>query len=218
MRCSGAAGWATRAPARPGDLVVPRPGARVRGVSDEPRPNAPSAVRRAFAAVYGPPRARLSAPAPGRGADAPLPVGVDAHAFDGGWHLVTAGLAAVGAGDDAAPLDQELTVIVPAAERPPEWAFALLLGTARTSVAVGRPFHAGARLAPGGPLDGGDSGLVAVGLRADPVVTVEGGPALLQAVGVTNGEYLLMQRVGTLPVLERLAARDPLLRTDPSRA
>ncbi|WP_022927910.1 suppressor of fused domain protein [Patulibacter americanus] len=184
--------------------------------------NALSAVRRAFAAVHGPPQARLPAPplAAGRAADAPLPVGVDAHRFGEGWHLVTAGLADVRpAGDGPTePLGQELTVIVPAADRPPEWAFSLLLGTARTSVAVGRAFHAGARLAPGAPLDGGDSGLVAVGLRDDPLVTVEDGPTLLQAVGVTNGEFLLMQRVGTLVVLERLAARDPLLRTDPSRA
>jgi hypothetical protein len=193
-------------------------------VTDEPQAPALSAVRRAFAAVYGPPQARLPAPPPGpAGApDGPLPVGVDAHRREDGWHLVTAGLAAVcpaGGDDDAAePLDHELTVIVPAAERPPEWAFSLLLGTARTSVAVGRPFHAGARLAPGAPLDGAASGLVAVGLRDDPVVTVQDGPALLQAVGVTNGEFLLMQRVGTLVVLERLAQRDPLLRTDPTRA
>jgi hypothetical protein len=191
-------------------------------VTAEPQANAPSAVRRAFAAVYGPPQARLPAPppSPAGAPDGPLPVGVDAHRREDGWHLVTAGLAAVRpAGDGTTePLGQELTVIVPAAERPPEWAFSLLLGTARTSVAVGRPFHAGARLAPGAPLDGAESGLVAVGLRDDPVVTVEDGPALLQAVGVTNGEFLLMQRVGTLVVLERLAQRDPLLRTDPTRA
>lgn len=190
-------------------------------MTHEPQANALSAVRRAFATVYGPPQARLPAPPPGpAGApDGPLPVGVDAHRREDGWHLVTAGLATVRpAGDDAEPLGQELTVIVPAAERPPEWAFSLLLGTARTSVAVGRPFHAGARLAPGAPLDGGESGLVAVGLRNDPVVAIDDGPALLQAVGVTNGEFLLMQRVGTLVVLERLAQRDPLLRTDPTRA
>jgi hypothetical protein len=191
-------------------------------VTGEPQANALSAVRRAFAAAYGPPQARLPAPAPttGPASDAPLPVGVDAHRREDGWHLVTAGLAAVRpAGDGPTdPLAQELSVIVPPAARPPEWAFSLLLGTARTSVAVGRPFHAGARLAPGAPLDGGESGLVAVGLREDPVVTVQDGPTVLQAVGVTNGEFLLMQRVGTLVVLERLAQRDPLLRTDPTRA
>jgi hypothetical protein len=191
-------------------------------VTGEPQANALSAVRRAFAAVYGPPQARLPAPPPAKTSspDTPLPVGVDAHRREDGWHLVTAGLAAVRPAGDAPtdPLAQELSVLVPAADRPPEWAFTLLLGTARTSVAVGRPFHAGARLAPGAPLDGGDSGLVAVGLREDPVVTVEGGPTVLQAVGVTNGEFLLMQRVGTLVVLERLAQRDPLLRTDPARA
>ncbi|MGX6450270.1 hypothetical protein ACVU7I_19695, partial [Patulibacter sp. S7RM1-6] len=75
------------------------------------------------------------------------------------------------------------------------------------------------RLAPGAPLDGADSALVALGLRADPVVAIAGAgaPPVLQLVGVTLGEYLLMQRVGTATVLERLAARDPLLRTDPGR-
>ncbi len=183
----------------------------------------PSPLERAFVAVYGPAAARHRAPAAAHGeppaADAPT-VGVDAYRGEDVWHLVTRGLAAARPGEDGAgaPFGHELTLLTPAAERPPTWAFALLLGTARTSLTVGRPFHAGARLAPGPPLDGRESGLVALGLREDPVVRISGGPLLLQAVGVTTVEYRLMQRVGTATVLERLAQRDPLLRTDPTRA
>lgn len=183
----------------------------------------PSAVERAFAAVYGQAAARHRVPAATdgkRSATAGPILGVDAYRGEDRWHLVTLGLAGARSGEDRAdtPFGHELTVLTPAAERPPTWAFALLLGTARTSLAVGRPFHAGARLAPGPPLDGGESGLVALGLREDPVVRVDSGPLLLQAVGATTGEYLLMQRVGTTTVLDRLAQRDPLLRTDPTRA
>lgn len=197
-------------------------------------PNRPSLVERAFAAVYGPPAARhrpspdatTTASAGGRPArsGAPAPpdpaslIGVDGYRSEDRWHLVTVGLAAVRSEESATPFGHELTLLTPAGERAPGWAFALLLGTARTSIAVGRPYHAGARLAPGGALDGGDSGLVALGLRDDPHVTPPAGLQLLQAVGITTGEYLLMQRVGTLTVLERLAQRDPLLRTDPTRA
>jgi hypothetical protein len=116
----------------------------------------------------------------------------------------------------------ELTLTTPASDRAPDWAFDLLLGTARVCVTHARPFHAGARLAPGAPVDGGGSALVALGLREDPLVTPVAFPfgtfVLLQAVGVTDVEYRLMQRAGTLKVLERLALRDPLLRTDPRRA
>jgi hypothetical protein len=94
----------------------------------------------------------------------------------------------------------------------------LLDGAARTAVAFGRPLHDGARMAPGAPVDGAGSGLVALGIRTDPLVRPAGPAVVLQAVGVTLGEHALMGRVGTALVLDRLAARDPLLRTDPSRA
>jgi hypothetical protein len=113
----------------------------------------------------------------------------------------------------------ELTLLTPPAEKLPEWGLALLVGTARTARAAGRPFHAGARLAPGEPVDGGGSGIVAVGIREDPlVVAAPGRPGFLQVVGVTAGEFGVMRKVGTALVLEKLAARDPLLRTDPGRA
>lgn len=116
------------------------------------------------------------------------------------WHLVAHGPA--------------LSVLTPPGERAPDWAFTVLLGTAGTAHAAGRALHSGARLAPGPPLDGGRSGLVALGVRPDPLL----GEAVLQLVGLTAGEHALMGRVGTAIVLEKLAARDPLLRLDPTRA
>jgi hypothetical protein len=191
-------------------------------VSDDVPPAGPTAIERAFAAVYPePPERRAVRPAAGAPADSATVVrGIDAHRGDGHWHLVTRGLTDGPTGEAGdGRIGHELTLLVPAADRAPEWAFGLLLGAARTAAAVGRPFHAGARLAPGAPVDGADSGLVALGVRADPLVAVpDDGDGVLQLVGITAGEYLLMQRVGTALVLERLAARDPLLRTDPDRA
>ncbi|WP_026912167.1 suppressor of fused domain protein [Patulibacter minatonensis] len=177
----------------------------------------PDAVRAAFAAHYGD-GARIAAADRGGALR-----GIAVHRGEGLLHLVTIGLAArVPQGrdgaPDAGPLGHELTVLLPAADEPPAWAFSLLDGAARTALSVGRPFHAGARMAPGGAVDGAGSGLVAVGVRADPVIDPPGPVEVLQLVSVTAGEYLLMQRVGTALVLDRLAVRDPLLRTDPSRA
>jgi hypothetical protein len=174
-------------------------------------------VRRAFAAHYGD-GGRLATAEQGGALR-----GIVVHRGDDVLHLVTVGLAGrVPQGRDGAPagapLGHELTVLLPSSDEPPGWAFALLDGAARTALAVGRPFHAGARMAPGGPVDGAGSGLVAVGVRADPVLPEVGTTDVLQLVSVTAGEYLLMQRVGTALVLDRLAARDPLLRTEPSRA
>lgn len=184
----------------------------------DPTRTGPS-VEAAFAAHYGDGAVRLVARAP----EDDVLRGIAAYRGEDHWHLVTLGLAAIvpPARDGVAPAGpfaQELTLLTPAAERPPAWAFALLDGAARTAIAVGRPFHAGARMAPGAPVDRAGSGLVALGMREDPLVTPKGPIQLLQAVGVTAGEHLLMQRVGTALVLERLAARDPLLRTDPARA
>lgn len=184
-------------------------------MSAEDQPS-PTSVRAAFTDRYGRGR-EASAGGPG-----PLD-GIAVYRGEEHWHLVTLGLAAVVPPvredrPDPGALGHELTVLVPPTDEPPAWAFGLLDGAARTAVAVGRPFHVGARMAPGAPVDGGRSGLVATGVRADPVIPAAGGAELLQLVGVTAGEFLLMQRVGTALVLEKLAARDPLLRTDPSRA
>lgn len=152
--------------------------------------------------------------------------GISAYRADDHWRLVTFGLTdlfAKTAGDPAgvSHFGHELTLTTPPTDRAPDWAFELLMGTARVVATHGRPFHAGARLAPGGPVDGAASKLVALGLRADPVLKPATFPfgkyLFLQAVGVTDVEFRLMRRAGTLMVLDRLAVRDPLLLTDPAR-
>jgi hypothetical protein len=198
-------------------------------VGDDVRAPGRASIEAAFAAVYGPAAPEHRAPPPDQRPPHPGGVvhGISAYRGEDHWHLVTLGLTdlfAKAPGQMAARsgFGHELTLIVPGTDRPPEWAFDLLLGTARVTVTHGRPFHAGARLAPGGPVDGRSSGIVALGLREDPLVVPTAFPfgayVFLQAVGVSDVEYRLMQRAGTLTVLERLAVKDPLLRTDPARA
>jgi hypothetical protein len=183
-------------------------------------------ITEAFGALHGSAPHEQRAVRPD-GQEGPVLHSISAYRGEDHWHFVTLGLTEL----FAKPPDQppgvsgwghELTLLTPASQRAPDWGFELLLGVARTCVTHGRPFHAGARLAPGPPLDGAGSGLVAIGLRADPLVAPTRFPfgryEFLQAVGVTTGEYKLMRRAGTLMVLERLALRDPLLRTDPARA
>ncbi|MCW3038224.1 MAG: aminotransferase [Solirubrobacterales bacterium] len=182
-------------------------------------------IETAFRAVHG------DAPVehrtfPGDGSATRTLAGISAYRAADHWHFVTFGLTDLEekTQDDRPQTSghgHELTLTTPAGDHAPDWAFALLLGTAKVVFTHKRPFHAGARLAPGGPLDGARSALVALGLRKDPFVTPRDFPfghyVLLQAVGITDVEYRLMQRAGTLMVLDRLAQRDPLLRTDLAR-
>lgn len=183
-------------------------------------------IEAAFRAVYGDQEPDHRAPPPAQQPpfEGGVLNGISAYRGEAHWHLVTFGLTALSApGEDAdiSGWGHELTLLTPPAERAPDWAFGLLMGVARTLRAAGRPLHAGARLAPGEPLDAG-SGLVALGVREDPLVTPTAFPlgryALLQVVGVTAGEHGVMGKVGTAVVLGKLAGRDPLLRTDPARA
>lgn len=180
-----------------------------------------AAILTAFAARHGDagPAVEVAAPEPS------LPA-IAAYRAADHWHLVTLGLTdqAVKTPGQAAAVSgfgHELTLTVPATDTPPGWAFSLLIGAARVCVTYTRPLHAGARMAPGGPVDGLTSALVACGVRVDPAVVPTTFPfgrfVFLQLVGVTDVEYRLMQRAGTAAVLDALARRDPLLATDPDR-
>lgn len=178
-------------------------------------------IAAAFAARHGHSRPEVELPATD-----PLLPAVAAYRGAGHWHLVTLGLTdptarPSGPRPDVSGFGHELTLTLPASDVPPAWAFELLVGAARVCVTHDRPLHAGARMAPGGPVDGAASKLVACGVRTDPFVVPTGFPsgrfAFLQLVGVTDVEYRLMRRAGTLAVLDGLARRDPLLRTDPAR-
>lgn len=191
-------------------------------MADPDEPPGGAEVDLAFRAVYGAQEPERRVPAAGLAptGDAGLRA-VSAWRGEDHWHLVTLGLTDGSAEGQAGRHGwrHELTVLTPPAERAADWAFALLVGVARTVHAAGRPLHAGARLAPGAPLDGASSELVALGVRPDPLVGAppSGGWALLQLVGLTAAEFGLMRRVGTDVVLGKLAERDPLLRLDPAR-
>ncbi|WP_354701504.1 hypothetical protein DSM112329_01823 [Paraconexibacter sp. AEG42_29] len=197
-------------------------------MTDEAQAPGWDSIEAAFGAVYGEAGREHRAPQLAQQPPAAGGVlnGISAYRARDYWHFVTFGLTDLfvrTSGDhrDPSGFGHELTLITPRGDGPPQWAFDLLLGTARVCVTHSRPFHAGARLAPGAPVDGASSKLLALGLREDPVVTPSDFPfgryVLLQAVGVTDMEYRLMQRAGTLTVLDALARRDPLLRTDPER-
>lgn len=185
-------------------------------------------IEAAFRAVHGDAEVVHRAPPPAQRppADGAVLHGISAYRAADHWHLVTFGLTDLVRKTEGDPptmsgFGHELTLTTPATDRPPDWGFDILMAVARTCVTHGRPFHPGARLAPGAALDGRSSALVAIGLRLDPWARPTAFPfgkyQFLHAVGITDVEYRLMQRADTLMVLDRLAVRDPLLRTDPAR-
>jgi len=86
---------------------------------------------------------------------------------------------------------------------------------------AGRRVRRGHRLDAGGRVGGEGSPLTAVAFTRDRAATPQlfpfGEYALLQLVGVTSSELAEMQASTTATVLDRLAERDPALRTDPAR-
>lgn len=187
-----------------------------------------TAIDAAFRVVYpdGPVEHRAAPPAERPPAPGAVLAGISAYRAEDRWHLVTLGLTDLAAKTDGdrpqmSRFGHELTLLTPPSPAPPDWAFTLLLGIARVVVTHGRPMYAGARMAPGAPVDGAGSKLVGIALREDPLVTPAAFPfghwVLLQAVGVLEVEHRLMRRAGTLKVLQQLALRDPLLLTDPAR-
>ncbi len=148
-------------------------------------------------------------------------------AFEGHdwWHFVTYGLtdlfAKRGEDPELSGWGYELTLLAPKAPEPPPWAFRLLYGLATTTQQQDRWFDLRHRIDTGAPIDGADSALTGIVFCADRVVAPTTFPLgkydLLQVVGVTPGELAEMRESSTEAVLERLAAADPYLRTDPAR-
>lgn len=198
-------------------------------VDESPQAPGWDSIDAAFRAVHGDVEVDYRAPPLSEQppADGGVLNGISAYRAPDHWHFVTYGLTDLFAKTEGDPpgmsgFGHELTLTAALSDRAPDWGYDILMGAAKTCVTHGRPFHAGARLAPGASLDGKTSALVAIGLRADPWVTPTVFPfgkfVFLQAVGITDVEYRLMQRASTLMVLERMAVRDPLLLTDPARA
>lgn len=184
-------------------------------------------IEAAFGAIYLEPPVHV---APPLGQQPPFAGGVlngiSAYRGKEHWHLVSFGLTDLfqKTSDEGSVSGwgYELTVTTAVEDdQPPQWAFELLMGIARTTVRHGERYEAGVRLGTG-PIPGDDSKLVAVAFAPDGLVQPTQFPfgeyCFLQAVGVTQSEREEMQRSSTEAVLARLRAEDSLLRTDPARA
>ena len=164
---------------------------------------------------------------PGVALGSPLQ-GVSAYAEADHWHFVTYGLTELFAKEsdlaEISGLGYELTMRVPriAGAPPPDWPFNLLATVARAA-REGTDFGVGHRLQVGGPITGeADCGMEAVAFVSDPSLPIwtsspHGKFEFYELVGVTPGELAEMRASTTAAVIDRLAATDPLLMTDPSR-
>jgi suppressor of fused len=141
------------------------------------------------------------------------------------WHFVTFGLTDLfGKTPDDGPQSgwgYELTLTTRADQaEPQQWAIALLMGIARTTVLNGEGYAPGVRLGTG-PIPSAESPLVAVAFLEDPLVQPDAFPlgefTFLRVIGITQSEREQMQRTNTEAVLARLGATDGLLLTDPTR-
>ncbi|MBN6039972.1 suppressor of fused domain protein [Amycolatopsis sp. 195334CR] len=153
------------------------------------------------------------------------------------WHYVTYGLSELyhpGPNDDPEWSGWGFELTFRPARRPdevqaPGWPFGVLNQLAKhvnTNKVLLEPGH---RIDLGQPITGHPhvpdapaTGLTVFALTVDPqlgtIDTPHGKVVLLQAVGVTAQEKAVMLESSTAAVLEELAARNPLLITDPARA
>ena len=161
--------------------------------------------------------------------------GCSAYRAEGHWHYVSYGLSELyvpGPDDD---LDYsgwgcELTLRVASdAAEPPPWAFTMLNEIAKWVNQSATVLAPGTRVDLRAPVTGyphapeaPQTGLTVYAVTVDPELggmdTPNGRVEFLQLVGVTEEEKKQMLASSTAAVLERLAADDPLLVTDPGRA
>jgi hypothetical protein len=147
--------------------------------------------------------------------------GISAFGTGEQWHFVTYGLTELFEKEsedlELSGWGYELTLLTPAAEQPPAWAIELLLAVARLTMEQGTWFDTGHRLDTGTDITGASGQLTAVAFCPDRLVQPSSFPfgryQFLQMVGVTSSELAEMKASSTASVLERLASRDPLLRT-----
>jgi hypothetical protein len=155
--------------------------------------------------------------------------GLNAHRITGGWLLMTLGLTElfgkVSDDPDVSGWGFELTMRVPrgdSEQRPPGWALNLLGQLSSYVFSAGKPFAAGHRLSPGGPITGtADTLLTAVAFAPDPDLTAirtpHGSVEFLTVFGITAEELARMQQSSTADVLADLRSDNPSLLTDPGR-
>jgi Suppressor of fused protein (SUFU) len=185
------------------------------------------AIDAALRAVHGDAEPFHRGLVPGVAFGSPLQ-GASAYPEADHWHFVTYGLTElfVKESDDSeiSGFGYELTMRVrrDGEEQPPDWPFALLASVAAAARA-GHDFSVGHRLQVGGPITGAPGCVMeAIAFTSDPSLPIwtpspHGSFEFYALVGVTPQELSEMQATSTAAVLERLAAANPLLITDPRR-
>lgn len=162
--------------------------------------------------------------------------GCSAYAAADHWHYVTYGLSELYDKNPEADPERsgwgfELTLRVAGRDQtgtPPGWPFTVLNQVANFINTNGVLIEDGHRMDMRQPItghpetDGPATGLTAFAFTVDPqlgtIETPNGRVIFYQAVGVTAGEREQMLGASTRAVLDTLAARNPLLITDPGRA
>jgi hypothetical protein len=185
------------------------------------------AIEAALRTVHGDAKPFHRGLSPGVAFGSPLQ-GVSAYAQADHWHFATYGLTELFAKEsdltEISGFGYELTMRVPrdSEEQPPDWPFGLLASVAAAARA-GHDFSVGHRLQVGGPITGAPgSDMEAVAFTSDPSLPIwtpspHGNFEFYTLVGITPQELSEMQATSTANVLERLAATNPLLITDPYR-
>jgi hypothetical protein len=185
------------------------------------------AIDAALRAVHGDAEPVHRGLVPGVAFGSPLQ-GVSAYAEADHWHFVTYGLTELFVKEsdvtEISGFGYELTIRTPRdnGQQPPEWPFGLLANVAAAARA-GHDFCVGHRLQVGGAITAEPgSDMEAVAFTSDPslpgwTLSPHGSFEFYTLVGITPQELSEMQATSTANVLERLAARNPLLITDPQR-
>jgi suppressor of fused len=104
-------------------------------------------------------------------------------------------------------------------EEPPSWALHFLQDLGRYVFRTGNAFAAGHKMGLNKPIAVGEqTAITAVCFATDPELgvfsSINGSAVFLQVVGITDGEYRLIQDWCTDGLLELLTAQSPLLTTD----
>ncbi|MGN8247324.1 suppressor of fused domain protein [Cellulomonas soli] len=193
------------------------------------------AITAAMVALHGAPEKRHVAYHPGVAFGSPLQ---GASVFDAGdhWHYVTYGLSELfGPDPDVAPevsgwgIELTMRVVRGTDDAPPEWPFGMVAALAAQVRETGWiPAH-GSRADMQSPITGYpwnragvQTGLTAFAFVVDGplgrIVTPHGSVTFMQAVGVTEGERVLMTQSTTDEVLAVLPQVAGLPVTDPGRA
>lgn len=162
--------------------------------------------------------------------------GCSAFRNRGHWHYISYGLSCLYRPDPADDPQTsgwgfELTMRVPdhGESDPPGWPFTMINELAKHVNGNAAPVATGHRIdlraavtghpnVPDAPATGLTVFAVTEDVELAAIDTPNGAVSFLQLVGITSAEKELMLAAGTASVLDDLAARDPMLLTDPDRS